>query len=85
VIKSIRDDTVFVSVMYANNEIGTILPIAEIGKICREKGIIFHTDAVQAVGHLPINVKDENIDMLSMSAHKFHVQRSGRAVPQKRN
>ncbi len=84
-IKSIRDDTVFVSVMYANNEIGTILPIAEIGKICREKGIIFHTDAVQAVGHLPINVKDENIDMLSMSAHKFHVQRSGRAVPQKRN
>lgn len=72
VIKSIRDDTALVSVMYANNEIGTIQPIAEIGKICREKGVLFHTDAVQAVGHLPINVKDENIDMLSLSAHKFH-------------
>lgn len=72
VLNAIREDTAFVSVMYANNEIGTIQPIAEIGKLCREKGVLFHTDAVQAVGHLPINVKDENIDMLSLSAHKFH-------------
>lgn len=72
VLNAIREDTAVVSIMYANNEIGTIQPIAEIGKICREKGILFHTDAVQAVGHLPINVQDENIDMLSLSAHKFH-------------
>ena len=58
--------------MYANNEIGTIQPIEEIGAVCREKGVLFHTDAVQAVGHLPINVKEQNIDMLSLSAHKFH-------------
>lgn len=68
----IRDDTCLVTVMYANNEVGSILPIAEIGKICREKGVIFHTDAVQAAGHLHINVADECIDMLSLSAHKFH-------------
>ena len=70
--EAIRDDTVMVTVMFANNEIGTIQPIKEIGSICREKGIIFHTDAVQAVGHIPINVLEMNIDMLSMSAHKFH-------------
>ena len=69
---AIRPDTALVTVMYANNEIGSILPIAEIGAVCKEKGVIFHTDAVQAVGHLPINVKDENIDMLSLSGHKFH-------------
>ena len=69
---AIRPDTCLVSVMYANNEIGTIQPIAEIGKICREAGVLFHTDAVQAVGHLPIDVQAENIDMLSLSAHKFH-------------
>lgn len=69
---TIRDDTALVTIMYANNEIGTIQPIAEIGKICREKGVLFHTDAVQAVGHVRINVADENIDMLSLSAHKFH-------------
>ena len=72
VASAIRDDTCLVSVMYANNEIGSILPIAEIGKICRERGVIFHTDAVQAAGHLKINVAEENIDMLSLSAHKFH-------------
>ena len=70
--EAIRDDTCLVTVMYANNEIGTIQPISEIGEVCREKGVIFHTDAVQAVGHLHINVKEQNIDMLSLSAHKFH-------------
>ena len=69
---AIRPDTALVTIMYANNEIGTIQPIAEIGALCKEKGIIFHTDAVQAAGHLPINVKEQNIDMLSISAHKFH-------------
>ena len=69
---AIRPDTCLVTVMYANNEIGSILPIPEIGRICREKGVTFHTDAVQAVGHLQIHVKEENIDMLSLSAHKFH-------------
>ncbi|MEE1244085.1 MAG: cysteine desulfurase NifS [Acutalibacteraceae bacterium] len=69
---AIREDTCLVSVMYANNEIGTIEPIKEIGKICREKGVLFHTDAVQAVGHLHIDVNEQNIDMLSLSAHKFH-------------
>ncbi len=72
VAEAIRPDTCLVTVMYANNEIGTIQPIAEIGKICREKGVIFHTDAVQAVGHLHINVAEQNIDMLSLSAHKFY-------------
>lgn len=70
--RAIRDDTCLVSVMYANNEIGTIQPIAEIGQICRERGVLFHTDAVQAVGHVPIDVVREQIDMLSLSAHKFH-------------
>lgn len=70
--KAIKDETCLVTIMYANNEIGTVQPIEEIGAICKEKGIYFHTDAVQAVGHLPINVKEQNIDMLSFSAHKFH-------------
>ncbi|MBQ8214293.1 MAG: cysteine desulfurase NifS [Clostridia bacterium] len=69
---AIREDTCLVTMMYANNEIGTVQPIAEIGAVCREKGVLFHTDAVQAVGHLHINVKEQNIDMLSLSAHKFH-------------
>ena len=69
---SIRDDTCLVTVMFVNNEIGTIQPISEIGEICRRHGVLFHTDAVQAVGHLPIDVKAMNIDMLSASAHKFH-------------
>ena len=69
---AIREDTCLVTIMFANNEIGTIQPIREIGAICREKKVIFHTDAVQAVGHIPVNVVDDNIDMLSASAHKFH-------------
>ena len=69
---AIREDTCLVSVMYANNEIGTIQPIREIGAVCRKHGVLFHTDAVQAVGHVPIDVKEQNIDMLSSSAHKFH-------------
>ena len=69
---AIRPDTCLVTVMYANNEIGTIQPIKEIGTVCREKNVIFHTDAVQAVGHIPIDVREQNIDMLSLSAHKFH-------------
>lgn len=69
---AIREDTCLVSVMYANNEIGSILPISEIGAVCREAGVLFHTDAVQAAGHLPIDVKAQNIDLLSLSAHKFH-------------
>ena len=72
VAAAIRPDTCLVTVMYANNEIGTIQPVAGIGAICREKGVLFHTDAVQAAGHLPIDVRAENIDMLSLSAHKFH-------------
>ncbi len=70
--EAIRPDTCLVTTMYANNEIGSVLPIAEIGAICKEAGVPFHTDAVQAVGHLHINVKDEHIDLLSLSAHKFH-------------
>lgn len=70
--QAIREDTCLVTVMYVNNEIGTIQPIKEIGEICRAKGVIFHTDAVQAAGHLHINVQEQNIDMLSLSAHKFH-------------
>ncbi len=69
--KSIRPDTILISIMFANNEIGTIQPIAEIGKLAHEKGILFHTDAVQAVGHVPIDVTEMNIDMLSMSGHKL--------------
>jgi cysteine desulfurase len=69
---AIREDTCLVTVMFANNEIGTIQPIREIGAVCRAKGVLFHTDAVQAIGHLPINVMDDNIDMLSASGHKFH-------------
>ena len=69
---AIRDDTCLVTIMYANNEIGSILPIAEIGAVCKEKGVLFHTDAVQAAGHVHINVREQNIDMLSLSAHKFH-------------
>ena len=69
---AIRPDTALVTVMYANNEIGSILPISEIGAVCKEAGVIFHTDAVQAVGHLAIDVKAQNIDMLSLSGHKFH-------------
>ena len=69
---AIRPDTCLVTTMYANNEIGSILPIAEIGAVCREKGVLFHTDAVQAAGHLHINVNEQNIDMLSLSGHKFH-------------
>lgn len=69
---AITEKTALVTIMYANNEIGTIEPIEEIGKICRDKGVLFHTDAVQAVGHVPIDVKKQNIDMLSLSAHKFH-------------
>ena len=70
--KAIRPDTCLVTVMYANNEIGTIQPIAEIGAVCREKGVTFHTDAVQAAGHIKLNVTEQNIDMLPISAHKFH-------------
>ena len=69
---AIREDTCLVTVMYANNEIGTIQPIREIGEICRRKGVTFHVDAVQAVGHIPVNVEDDKIDLLSASAHKFH-------------
>ncbi len=70
--QAIRPDTCLVTVMYANNEIGSVQPIPEIGKLCREKGVLFHTDAVQAAGKLPIDVAAQNIDMLSLSAHKFH-------------
>ena len=72
VAAAIRPDTALVTVMFANNEIGTIQPIREIGALCRERGIPFHTDAVQAMGHIPVNVKEMNIDMLSLSGHKFH-------------
>ncbi len=73
--KAIREDTALVTIMYANNEIGTIQPIPEIGLICKDKGVIFHTDAVQAVGNVHINVKEQNIDMLSLSGHKIHAQK----------
>ena len=69
---AIREDTCLVTVMYANNEIGSILPIAEIGQVCHDAGVLFHTDAVQAAGHIPIDIKAQSIDMLSLSAHKFH-------------
>ena len=77
---AIREDTALVSIMYANNEIGTIQPISEIGAICREKGVIFHTDAVQAVGNVEINVKEQNIDLLSLSGHKIHAQKGIGAI-----
>ena len=70
--KAIREDTALVTIMYANNEIGTIQPISEIGAICKKHGVLFHTDAVQAVGNVKINVKEENIDLLSLSGHKLH-------------
>lgn len=69
---AITDETALVTIMYANNEIGTIQPISEIGKICRDAGVLFHTDAVQAVGNVPINVVEQNIDLLSLTGHKFH-------------
>lgn len=72
VAQAIREDTALVTIMYANNEIGSILPIPEIGAVCRERKVLFHTDAVQAAGHLSLDVKAQNIDMLSLSAHKFH-------------
>ena len=72
VAAAIRENTALVTIMFANNEVGTIQPIAQIGALCQEKGIPFHTDAVQAVGHLPVNVAEQNIDMLSLSGHKFH-------------
>lgn len=72
VADAIREDTCLVSVMYANNEIGSVMPIREIGAVCREKDVLFHTDAVQAAGHVPVNVAEDHIDMLSLSAHKFH-------------
>lgn len=72
VAEALREDTALVSVMFANNEIGTIQPIADIGRLCRDRGVLFHTDAVQAAGHLPIDVQAQNIDFLSLSAHKFY-------------
>ena len=82
---AIRPDTCLVTVMFANNEIGTIQPIREIGALCREKGIPFHTDAVQAAGHMPIDVVDMNIDMLSMSGHKFHAPKGVGVLYAKKN
>lgn len=72
VAAAIREDTILVSIMYANNEVGTIMPVAEIGALCRARGVLFHTDAVQAVGHVPVDVQAQCIDLLSLSAHKFH-------------
>lgn len=82
---AVRDDTALVTIMFANNEIGTIQPIAEIGAFCREKGIPFHTDAVQAAGHMPIDVEAMNIDMLSMSGHKFHAPKGVGVLYAKKN
>lgn len=82
--EAIRPDTCLVTVMFANNEIGSVLPIAEIGEACRAHGVLFHTDAVQAAGHIPVNVREQNIDMLSLSAHKFHGPRGIGALYVKR-
>ena len=82
--KAIRPDTALVTVMFANNEVGTIQPIAEIGAVCRKNGVVFHTDAVQAAGHIPVDVKAQNIDMLSISGHKFHGPKGVGAVYCKR-
>ena len=82
--EAIRPDTCLVTVMFANNEIGSVLPIAEIGEVCRAHGVLFHTDAVQAAGHILVNVKKQNIDMLSLSAHKFHGPRGIGALYVKR-
>lgn len=82
--EAIRPDTCLVTVMFANNEIGSILPIVEIGEVCRAHGVLFHTDAVQAAGHIPVNVREQNIDMLSLSAHKFHGPRGIGALYVKR-
>ena len=81
---AIQPDTCLVTVMFANNEIGSVLPIAEIGEVCRAHGVLFHTDAVQAAGHIPVNVREQNIDMLSLSAHKFHGPRGIGALYVKR-
>ncbi len=85
VAAAIREDTALVTIMFANNEIGTVQPIAEIGALCREKGIPFHTDAVQAAGHMPIDVKAMNIDMLSISGHKFHAPKGVGVLYAKKN
>lgn len=83
--EAIREDTALVTIMYANNEIGTIQPIREIGEVCRKKGVIFHTDAVQAVGHIPVDVQKDNVDLLSVSAHKFHGPKGSGILYAKRN
>ena len=83
--EAIREDTALVTIMYANNEIGTIQPIREIGEVCRKKGVIFHTDAVQAVGHIPVDVQKDNVDLLSVSAHKFHAPKGSGILYAKRN
>ncbi|EJW91037.1 aminotransferase, class V, partial [gut metagenome] len=82
---AIREDTCLVTVMFANNEIGTVQPIKEIGALCRSKGIPFHTDAVQAAGHMAIDVNDMNIDMMSISGHKFHAPKGIGVLYAKRN
>lgn len=80
VADAIRDDTALVTIIYANNEIGTIQPISEIGALCRERGVIFHTDAVQAIGNIPVNVVEQNIDLLALSGHKFHAPKGVGAI-----